>query len=267
MGNICFSMIHEGINFLLNIYGGVTLNAARAIAYRLKYMMFQVSSNALVAIRPLAMQKSVKGSREDYFETIFLLSRMSFFLNIIPLIPLFVFCPQVLHFWLVEVPDYTVTFTRLVLIALLIRSFHEPINIMNMALGRIKRMMMIEVVVMLSFLVLIYLVLRLYPIIWLPFALLSIMEVFVIIFLVLNAVNELGFPYLKYLKKVVLPMSGLTITSSIMLIISFYALFSDSLLFFLVDVVLVLFGEVIICLLFTNEEEKRIIKVVFQRFK
>lgn len=265
MGNLCFSLIHEGVNFLLNIYGGVVLNAARAIAYRLKYMMYEISSNALVAIRPLAMQKSVQDSKEEYFETIFMLSRMSFFLNIIPLLPLFIFCPQFLHYWLVEVPEYTVLFTRLILVALLIRSFHEPINIMNMALGKIKRMMMVEVVVMLLFLVLIYLSLKIFSIIWLPFAVLSVMEIFIIISLIINAAHELDFPYYSYIKKVVLPMVGLTTISSFLLLFSLHVFTADSLLFFIIDVLVVLILELIICYLFTNRVEKNIIKVLFHR--
>lgn len=264
-GNLCFSLIHESVNFLLNIYGGVVLNAARAIAYRLKYLIYQVSSNALVAIRPLAMQKSVQDSREDYFETIFMLSRMSFFLNIIPILPLFIFCPQLLHYWLVEVPEYTVLFTRLVLVALLIRAFHEPINIMNMALGRIKRMMIIEVIVMLFFLALIYLLLKIYSIIWLPFAVLSIMEVVIILSLIVNATLELKFPYFSYIKKVIIPMVGLSIVSSCLLFISFRIFTAKSLLFFIFNVVAVLILELMICYIFTNKAEKNVIRVLIHK--
>ena len=73
-GNISFSLIHEGINMLLNMFGGVMMNAARSIAYQVKTVTSQISTNTMVAVRPMAMQQSVQKSQNEYFNTIILLS-------------------------------------------------------------------------------------------------------------------------------------------------------------------------------------------------
>ena len=132
------------------------MNAARAIAYQMKSVTSQLSINTMVAIRPYAMQRSAQLDKSQYFETIILLSRISLFTIFIPVIPLFFYTEELMMIWLGQVPEYAVLFTRLVLIGIVIRSLHEPINIMNMSFGSIKVMMITESIIMLSFLFLVY---------------------------------------------------------------------------------------------------------------
>lgn len=258
-GNISFSIIHEGINMLLNIYGGVVMNASRAIAYQVKNVANQISTNTLVAARPRVMQQSVQKSKEQYFEDIFLLSRISYFSLALAIVPLFVYCPQLLSIWLTEVPEASTTFTRLVLIGLFIRSLHEPLNIMNMAYASIKRMMLIEVVSMLSSLVVIYFVLRNSALIWFPFAYLSCMEAIIITGLIINAKYELGFPIRKYLKKVIRPMLLFSLISSVFGFILHYAFKPSTVVSVLLCVLLIVIVEMIFCWIFFNTREKQLV--------
>lgn len=214
-GNISFSLIHEGINMLLNMFGGVIMNAARSIAYQVKNLTSQISNNTMIAVRPMVMQQSAQKSLREYFNTIILLSRVSLFAMTILTIPIFVYCPQLLDLWLDDVPDFTVLFTRIILFSIIIRSLHEPLNLMNMALGSIKRMMLIESLTMLSFLVFTYFALKVINVIWVPFALLAIMELVIILLLVLNAKSEYGYPVLLHCKKVLLPLFIILIIASV----------------------------------------------------
>ena len=258
-GNISFSIIHEGINMLLNVYGGVVMNASRAIAYQVKNVASQISTNTLVASRPRIMQHSVQKSKEQYFEDIFLLSRISYFSLALAIVPLFVYCPQLLSIWLTEVPEASTTFTRLVLIGLFIRSLHEPLNIMNMAYASIKRMMLIEVVFMLSSLVVIYIVLRNSGLIWFPFAYLSFMEVLIIIGLIINGKFEIGFPLRKYLKEVICPMLLFSLVSSAFGFIINHVFKPSTVISVLLCILLIVIVEMIFCWLFFNTREKLLI--------
>lgn len=215
IGNISFSIIHEGINMLLNVYGGVVLNASRAIAYQVKNMTNQVSNNALIAVRPRVMQHSVQKDRELFFEDIFLLSRFSFFILGIVIFPLFLFCPQILMIWLGEYPEESILFTRLVLVALFIRSLHEPINMMNMSFSRIKRQIIVESIIMILCFLSIYVAFHLTNNSAMPFIVLIVMEILVMVGLSANAKYELGFPLKDYMKNVVVPMFALLILSYI----------------------------------------------------
>ena len=265
-GNISFSLIHEGINMLLNIFGGVVINAARAVAYQLKSLTAQLSNNTMVAIRPYVIQKSSHTSRSSYFNTIFMLSRISFYTMVIPISILILFCPQLLKLWLGEYPEYSILFTRLLLISILIRSLHEPLNILNMSLGVIKRMMIIESVTMLAFLAIVFVALRIGAPIWTPFLILALMEVFIIIGIVFNASDEIDFPIKHYLSSVVRPLMliGLLTTAAILLTLLVLK-DSSSIAFTGVGICAFVIVELMICYLFMTIEEKKILKTLIKK--
>ena len=264
-GNICFSIIHEGINMLLNIYGGIIMNAARAVAYQVRNATNQISVNTLVAVRPRIMQQSVQISLSAYFDNIFLLSRISFFTLGIAIVPIFVFSPQLLGIWLNQVPPAAPLFTRILLIGLFIRALHEPLNMMNMAFAKIKRMMIIEMFIMLSTLIVIYLALKSTGHIWLPFTILACMELTIILLIALNAYYELGFPILEYGKKVIIPMFLFASISTMVGYIMSLLYGSPNILKTLLLVILLALLEVIICLFFLNDREKQIIRRLLVR--
>ena len=215
-GNISFSLLHEGINFTLNIFGGLVYNASRSIAYQVKNIAIQFSNNSLIAVRPMVMQSAAdeRGS-SVLFNNIIEISRLSFFIMLIPIVPIEAFCTELLKIWLVEVPESAVLFTRLILVSVLIRSLHEPLNMLYMSMGKIKRMMIIEVVVMLLSLAVIYVLLSSGAPLWVSFALLAAMEAIIVLSLIINSKKELGFPVSSYLRKVVIPMLLLLLTNSV----------------------------------------------------
>lgn len=265
IGNICFSLIHEGINMLLNIFGGVVMNASRSIAYQVRSLTNQLMNNTIVAVRPVIMQQSVQKKREDYFETINMISRLSFFTILLPVVPLFVYCPQLLEIWLVDVPENAVLFTRLIMVGLVVRSIHEPINIMNMALGKIRRMMVIEASVMIIFFLIIYGVIRMYGIIWAPFALLSLMEIVIIGTLVLNANYEIGFSLRIFIKRVIGPLSMLTLTSSLLASLFISYVSPNTIITLFVSIIVLLFLEVGLCYFTMSRSEKEIVKRIIKK--
>ena len=218
LGNIAFSLLHEGINLLLNIFGGLVYNAARTVAYQVKNVASQLTTNTIISVRPIIMQKAAYVENEKLFDDINTISRLSFFSIIIPTVPILAYCFQLLDIWLVDVPTSAVIFTRLVLISVIVRSLHEPLNMMYMAIGKIKRMMLIESCVMLSFFVIIYLLLKNGFPVWSSFALLILMEIAIIFSLVINAKNELGFKPKAYFKHVIMPISEISLILFVIMI-------------------------------------------------
>lgn len=210
-GNISFSILHEGINFILNVFGGLAYNAARGIAYHVKGIACQLSNNMLIAARPMIMQSAASEGHEKLFRKTITISRLSFFMMLLTVAPIITFSSGLLSVWLKKVPDYADIFTQLVLMAVLIRSLHEPLNILYMSLAKIKRMMIIEVIVMLTSVLIIYIFLSSgYQIIF-AFIILSIMEALIILTLYINAVMEVHFYAKDYLIEVILPTSILTV--------------------------------------------------------
>lgn len=259
LGNISFSLLHEGINFTLNIFGGLVSNASRAIAYQVKSIALQFSNNSLIAVRPIVMQSAAQDNdNKALFGNIIEVSRISFLILLIPIVPLESFCPQLLDIWLVEVPDYAVHFTRLVLLGVLFRSLHEPFNMLYMSVGKLKRMMLIEVVVMLSAVVLIYYLLSYgVPMSW-AFVTLAIMEIIIVISLLINAYKELNFPINRYVKSVIVPFVSLIIINAIIVTLFSIVKFDN-----MIIIVCLCAFSVLVCLasisIFLNDKEKNLI--------
>lgn len=144
-GNISYSLVNEGLNFILNIFGGVVVNAARTIAFQVRSFVSQFSSELLDSFRP---QTIAAYGREDFkaFNTlIFSSARISFIISSIPVIVLASFSTLILELWLGNVPEYTNGFVRGVLLYVVVRSFHSPIDTIFKASGRIKTYQLMQI--------------------------------------------------------------------------------------------------------------------------
>ena len=267
VGNISFSLLHEGINFILNIYGGLIYNAARSIAYQVKNVSVQFSTNSLIAARPMVMQSvTIDDNYKSLFKNIIAISRVSFLIMLIFVSPIIAYCDELLKIWLKDVPAHAPLFTKLVLLGVLIRSFHEPLNTLYMSIGKIKRMMIIEMVIMISSLSFIYILLSRGAEMWVSFALLTFMELFIILSLSLNAKIEVDFPLTQYWNDVILPsmflvviMMGVVFLSSLMPPSSVVVVIS---LCLMVAIFMIIFVY-----LFMNESEKQIVKKFLSKLK
>lgn len=259
-GNISFSLIHEGINLFLNVFGGVVMNTARAIAYQVRALTSQLTTNTMLAIRPSIMQRSSTLGKKDFYETIITSSRISFFAMLVPAATLIVYTPQMLGIWLGTVPEKATLFTRIVLVGIVFRSLHDPLNIMYMSLGKIKRMMIVESLVMLCFLAIVYAVLKFGAPIWSPFVVLSVMELVIILLIAYNARYELEFPFNKYLNRVLFPMILIMTVSAMFLYGLGYVIKADSVLLTFLGAFLSAVIEVIICFIFMEKKELGLLK-------
>ena len=264
-GNLSFSLLHEGINFLLNTFGGLVLNAARSISYQVRGLTVQFNNNTLVAVRPSIMQSAAVLSASQLFEKILLVSRISYFGILVLVVPIIVYCDKLLSIWLVDVPDYSGLFTQLVLIAVTIRALHEPLNMFYMSIGKIKRMMLLETIIMVGALVISYICLKLGAGITVVFVILIVMECVIIFGLVSNAKLELKLSINDYYFKVIFPLTKVTLLLVPFVVIGKYFLQFDSILFTLLlcgGYALLTCG---IVYLHMNEQERGLIKKIVKR--
>lgn len=260
LGNITFSLVHEGVNMLLNMFGGLVYNAARTVSYQVKSVASQISSNTIISARPKIMQRAAADDKQIVFNNINAISRVSFFTIFLPICVLLTYTDQLLDIWLVDVPESAANFTRLLLVGVAVRSLHDPLNVLYMAYAKIKRMMLIEAIVMISFLLIIYVSLKAGAPIWIPFAEMILMESVIIAGLLINAKKELAFTSANYIKQVLLPFLAIS-TITIMLCFSFNKFvpangFMDT----LVKCVLVAIVYMCIAFLLLNQQEKNLLK-------
>lgn len=121
VGAFCTTGNSQGINILINIFFGVTVNAARQVAYQVEGAVNQLASNFTTSITPQIVKSYAKGDKKRFFQLIYEAGRYSYFLMFIVAFPIILEADYILKLWLVKVPVYTVVFTRFVLAIALYR--------------------------------------------------------------------------------------------------------------------------------------------------
>lgn len=116
----------QGLNILLNIFFGPAVNAARGIAYQVHSAVNQFVNNFYTACRPQITKLYATGDLQPMMSLVFSSSRICYMLTLLFTLPLLLETPMVLKLWLGTVPDYTILFTRLVLVTIMIETISYP---------------------------------------------------------------------------------------------------------------------------------------------
>ena len=128
----------QGTNILLNLFFGPAVNAARAVSVQVSVVVTRFTENIMTAVKPQIIKSYASGDREYMVILIEKSSRYAYLLAAILAIPVMVEIEFILGIWLGEVPEYTASFTRLVLCESLIGVFIPPLWIAANATGHIK---------------------------------------------------------------------------------------------------------------------------------
>lgn len=116
IGNTAFLFNTQGVNMLMNIYFGVTVNAARGIAGSVNAHVMQFITNFTTALNPQITKSYARGEL-DYMHSLMCRSaKFSSFLFFLLAVPIVVEMPLILKLWLVNPPDYASTFVQLTLL-------------------------------------------------------------------------------------------------------------------------------------------------------
>lgn len=109
-GNLSVTAREQGIGMLINMFFGVTINAACSIAGQVQGAVMAFATNILMAVRP---QITKSYAAEDYERSALLIKYTAilvFYLLCTLTLPLIVEMRYVLHLWLGIVPDWSVCF-------------------------------------------------------------------------------------------------------------------------------------------------------------
>ena len=129
----------QGVNILLNIFFGPSVNAARSIAYSVKQSVYSFVQSFQTAINPQIIKSYASSDLKYMHHLIFQGSKFSFFLLFFLTLPALFETEIILKIWLKTVPEDSVIFTRLVIINLLIDSLSGTLMTGALASGRIEK--------------------------------------------------------------------------------------------------------------------------------
>ena len=145
-GNIGYSLSNQGTNLLLNIFGGVTANAAQGISMQIRNIIVKILADSILAVRPQAIQLFAKQDYEAFYSLIYTYTKILFVLAVILCAPLIIYSEDILRLWLGQVPPFAANFVILIMLYSIIRSYHEPLDIVFHASARMKTYQIIAII-------------------------------------------------------------------------------------------------------------------------
>lgn len=160
-GNLASTLFGTGINLLINVFFGPLVNAARGIAVQIETTVAQFSTNFLLAVNPQITKLYAQNKLTDMHQLLFRASKFACYLLLMLSLPVMLEAPTILKLWLKIVPDYTVSFVRILLCIVIVDSMARPLMTAAAATGDVKKYQSIIGGVLLSIVPVAYIVLKL----------------------------------------------------------------------------------------------------------
>lgn len=138
-GNGAYMLNTQGVDMLINIFFGVTLNAAKGVASQVQNAVMQFVGNFTVALNPQITKSYASGDREYMNKLVCRGARFSYFLLLIFTVPIVCEADYILHLWLKTVPEYAPIFLRLMLFGTLMTLLGNTMLTAISATGKIRK--------------------------------------------------------------------------------------------------------------------------------
>lgn len=196
----------QGVNILINIFFGPIYNTSRAIALQIQGAVGAFSSNFMFAVRPQIVKSYSTGDFNYMYQLVFSSSKMSFYLLLVCIAPVFICTDYIMNLWLGIIPEYSVLFTRFVLVELLIASAYEPIAQVNQASGKVKNYQLAISILFFLIFILTYVAYKMRFPIYYSFIISLLCAIIGLFLRIIILKKENDFPARSYLYKVIFPL-------------------------------------------------------------
>lgn len=220
-GNIATVLFTQGINILLNLFFGPSVNAARGIAVQVQGVITGFVANIQIALNPQITKSHAKNDITRMHSLMFVSSKYCFFLLLLIVLPLAIQAQQVLTVWLKIVPEHAVWFLRLIMCIMLIETLANPYIIANQATGKVKVYQAVCGGMLLLIVPIAYLVLKLggnpESVFFVHLAI-ALLTQFARIYMMRNLID---LSIIKYFKRVLIPVVSVALVSPIIPIFAY----------------------------------------------
>ena len=206
-GTLVFMLATQGVNMIYNIFFGVAMNAALGIGQQVANAVNQFVANFQTAFNPqLTKSYAAEGLSDKTFGFVCQTSRLSLLLILLIGVPIIANAAPILNLWLVDVPDYAVPFTIILIIYMAIDGASGPLYYLVYAKGELKLYQIVLGAIQLGYVLMVYLLcmLGLDPVLVFSLNLVTAVVVYVARLLILERI--LDFPVRSYIGQVVKPL-------------------------------------------------------------
>lgn len=264
-GNTMVTVTQQGVNVLLNLFGGTVLNAATGVARQVNVAVLRMVECITTPIKPQIIKSYAGG---DYQQMILLFEKNAkyslMFMSVI-LFPLILEAEFVLNLWLEEVPQYAVAFTRIVLVESFFTVFSYGMASIIGATGKLLRMEVYGRFITLAVLPVSYLVLRLggEPVWALLISLVA--QILYVVYLFADLKSKISLDLRSYCRNVISPL--LLLVSSLALTAGSECIFIGEGVarFFIVGFTTVLVGGAVIWFWCLDKTEKEFVSKLLKK--
>lgn len=139
LGPVSGALNNQGISLLMNVFFGITANAARGVAGSVFRALGAMTSNFTTAVNPQIIQSYAEGNTAFMYRLVCAACKYSYLLVFVVAVPILAETHAILDIWLVDVPEYADIFTQLTLIASMISVTGFPLQTAAYASGKIKQ--------------------------------------------------------------------------------------------------------------------------------
>ena len=138
LSSLAFVTKNQGVDIVLNLFFGPTVNAAKGIAAQVQNATSTFGVNFLTAISPQITKNYASGDFKHTLDYVFKGMRLSVYLLMLLMLPIAFNIDFILHLWLVKVPPMTATFVILILVVCALDTCSLPFHYGITASGNIK---------------------------------------------------------------------------------------------------------------------------------
>lgn len=265
-GSISSVARNQGLSIILGMFFNPAINAARGISYQVNDGIMQLSHNFFAAVRPQITKHHARNDLNNMLSLVIGSSKYSFYLLMLISIPIILETPFLFKIWLINTPDETVLFTRLLVITSLIDVLAYPLITAINANGNIKWYQIITGSILIMTLPISYIFL------YYGFPPVSVMYVSLVISIIAQCSRIVFVKYFFkisfsfYLKKIILNILLIFTISLIIPLIVVWLLPSDLYRFILTILISLINSFLIIYFIGFQKEERTFVKNLVKKY-
>ncbi|MDE7152824.1 MAG: hypothetical protein K2O00_00090 [Muribaculaceae bacterium] len=139
LGRAGWTLYDGGINIMLNLFGGVLVNAARSVAMNVKNLVTQFTLDTLSGFRPQTVKSYGAGDMERFETLVFSASKFCYVVSAVLAFMCAVFCHFLIRLWLGEIPPYSVEFVKAIMLVILMGGPNTGINMVFDSSAKLKQ--------------------------------------------------------------------------------------------------------------------------------
>ncbi len=203
----------QGVSIVLNIFYGVTINAAAGISNQVCSAVYGFVGNFQTAFSPQIVKLYAADAIEEMKLLIFRTSKFSYYLMLLIGVPIIIHCGFILSIWLGNVPEYATIFCQLMFAFFMIDAISAPLWISVQAIGNIRNYQIIMGILIILNLPIAYLLLKLGFAPESAYVIRIIINIATVIFRLAYLKRKIGFPVIEYLRQTIIPCFLVTLLS------------------------------------------------------